>query len=202
MSSTARCVRQSADSANWLFSQMKTTGSLHVAARFIPSCTAPWPAAPSPKYATTAWSVPRSFAVSAGAARVRDAGADDPVAAEDVEREVGDVHRAAEALGSSPSACRTSRPSSGAGRRRPRSGGRASGGGRRGSPCRASRSRRRRRSPPGRRSCAPCRRSRPARNSSAARSSKRRISAICRYCATRALGDGAHRGGRWLNSMM
>ena len=43
MSSTARCVRQSAESANWLFSQMKTTGSLHVAARFIPSCTAPWP---------------------------------------------------------------------------------------------------------------------------------------------------------------
>ena len=33
-----------------------------------------------------------------GAAGVRDAGADDPVAAEDVEREVGDVHRAAEAL--------------------------------------------------------------------------------------------------------
>ena len=64
MSSTARCVRQSADSAYWLFSQMKTTGSFQVAARFIPSCTAPWPAAPSPKYATTAWSVPRSFAVS------------------------------------------------------------------------------------------------------------------------------------------
>ena len=33
-----------------------------------------------------------------GAAGVRDAGADDPVAAEDVEREVGDVHRAAEPL--------------------------------------------------------------------------------------------------------
>ena len=33
-----------------------------------------------------------------GAARVRDPGADDPVAAEDVEREVGDVHRAAEPL--------------------------------------------------------------------------------------------------------
>ena len=32
------------------------------------------------------------------AARVRDPGADDPVAAEDVEREVGDVHRAAEPL--------------------------------------------------------------------------------------------------------
>ena len=86
---------------------------------------------------------------------------------------------------SSPSACRTSRPSSGAGRRRPRSGGRASGGGRRGSPSRASRSRRRRRSPPGRRSCAPCRRSRPPGRAPAARSSKRRISAICRYCATR-----------------
>ena len=33
-----------------------------------------------------------------GAARVREPGADDPVAAEDVEREVGDVHRAAEPL--------------------------------------------------------------------------------------------------------
>ena len=32
------------------------------------------------------------------AAGVRDPGADDPVAAEDVEREVGDVHRAAEPL--------------------------------------------------------------------------------------------------------
>ena len=98
MSSTARCVRQSAESANWLFSQMKTTGSFQVAARFIPSWAAPWPAAPSPKKAITAWPLPRSAAVSAGTARVRDTGADDAVAAEDVEREVGDVHRAAEPL--------------------------------------------------------------------------------------------------------
>ena len=98
MSSTARCVRQSAESANWLFSQMKTTGSFQVAARFIPSCTAPWPAAPSPKYATATWPVSWSFAVSAAPQACGMPGADDPVAAEDVEREVGDVHRAAEPL--------------------------------------------------------------------------------------------------------
>ena len=77
---------------------MKTTGRRHVAARFMPSCTAPWPAAPSPKYATTAWSVPRSCAVRPAPQACGMPGADDAVAAEDVEREVGDVHRAAEPL--------------------------------------------------------------------------------------------------------
>ena len=77
---------------------MKTTGSLHVAARFIPSWAAPWPAAPSPKKATTAWPLPAQRRGEPGPARVRDAGPDDAVAAEDVEREVGDVHRAAEPL--------------------------------------------------------------------------------------------------------
>ena len=77
---------------------MKTTGSVQVAARFIPSCAAPWPAAPSPKKATAAWLGAAQLRGQGGAARVRDPGADDPVAAEDVEREVGDVHRAAEPL--------------------------------------------------------------------------------------------------------
>ena len=77
---------------------MKTTGSFQVAARFIPSWVAPWPAAPSPKKATAAWPVAAERRGQRRTAGVREAGADDPVAAEDVEREVGDVHRAAEAL--------------------------------------------------------------------------------------------------------
>ena len=77
---------------------MKTTGSFHVAARFIASWAAPWPAAPSPKKATAAWPVPRNVAVRAAPQAWGRPGADDAVAAQDVEREIGDVHRAAEPL--------------------------------------------------------------------------------------------------------
>ncbi len=44
-------------------------------------------AAPSPKKATATWSVPRTFAESAGADRVRHAHADDRVDAEHADAE-------------------------------------------------------------------------------------------------------------------
>ena len=207
MSSTARCVRQSAESANWLFSQMKTTGSFHVAARFIALVHRALAGGAVAEVRDRRLPGAAELRGQRGAAGVRDAGADDPVAAEDVEREVGDVHRAAEApavagplaehLGHHPAQV-------GAGRDQVA--------------VRAVvadeevRVAHRARGADGDRLLADAavRRAddrRPALKSSAARSSKRRISAICRYCSTRGGRSALMRpmsrtGGRWLNSMM
>jgi hypothetical protein len=53
------------ESAYWLFSQRKITGSFQIAARFIASWTTPWLAPPSPKKVITTWSVFRSRLASA-----------------------------------------------------------------------------------------------------------------------------------------
>ena len=90
------------------------------------SWNAPWAGAPSPKNATATLPSARSCAAVAAPDRDRQAGGHDPVGAEDPERRVGDVHRAAaaavRALRPCPSARRTSRagrgpwPGSGRGR--------------------------------------------------------------------------------------
>ena len=53
------------NSAYPLFSQKKTTGSAHTAARFIASWNAPWAGAPSPKKATATLPSARSWAAVA-----------------------------------------------------------------------------------------------------------------------------------------
>ena len=53
------------DSAYWLFSHTKMTGSFQMAARFMLSWTMPWLAPPSPKNATDTWSEPRCLAAIA-----------------------------------------------------------------------------------------------------------------------------------------
>ena len=128
-----------------------------------------------------------------GAAGVRDARADDPVAAEDVEREVGDVHRAAEALAVAGALAEHlgHHPAEvGAGRDQVA--------------VRAVvadevvRVAHRARGADGDRLLADAAvrgaDDHACWKSSAARSSKRRIRCICRYCATRVVGDRAHRG--------
>ena len=97
MRSTDVVARYEVVSAYWLFSHTKTTGSRHTAARFSDSWNTPWLEAPSPKNATTTVSSPRSFAASAAPQGQRHRRPDDAVGAEDVQVEVRDVHRAAEA---------------------------------------------------------------------------------------------------------
>ena len=53
------------DKAHWLFSQMKTTGSLETAAMLSASSTTPWLAAPSPKKLIPTRSSPFRRAASA-----------------------------------------------------------------------------------------------------------------------------------------
>src|SRR6266851_6535450 len=59
---------QGVDSAYWLFSQTKTTGSFQTVARFIASWTVPCAAAPSPKKQTVTAPVLRVLALSAAPA--------------------------------------------------------------------------------------------------------------------------------------
>ena len=55
-------LRYEVESAYWLFSQTKITGSFHTAARLSDSWKTPWLEAPSPKKATATLSVPCSLA--------------------------------------------------------------------------------------------------------------------------------------------
>ena len=81
-----------------LFSQTKTTGSFHTAARLSDSWKVPSLEAPSPKKQAVTSSRARDQRGQRRAGRDRQAGADDAVGAEDAEREIDDMHRAALAL--------------------------------------------------------------------------------------------------------
>ena len=72
-------------------------GSFQTEARFMVSWTTPWLAPPSPKNVSATRSVPWIFAASAAPGADRHARGDDAVAAEDVQVERRDVHRAAQA---------------------------------------------------------------------------------------------------------
>ena len=60
---TAECRSSDVPIPNWLFVTMKTTGSLHSAARFIVSPNVPWFDAPSPNMQSVASSVLSSSAL-------------------------------------------------------------------------------------------------------------------------------------------
>ena len=55
------CLSRGDEMAHWLFSQKNTTGALKSEAKTNASLTSPSSVAPSPKYVTTASSVPSSW---------------------------------------------------------------------------------------------------------------------------------------------
>ncbi len=63
--STAACLAQWTEMAYWLCSQTKTTGSLWMAAKFIPSWQSPLEVAPSPNQTIDTSSRPRSLLAKA-----------------------------------------------------------------------------------------------------------------------------------------
>ena len=79
-SGAARWAEAAENSAYPLFSQKKTTGSAHTAARLTASWKAPWATAPSPKKATATVPSDRNWAAVAAPAAIGSPAATIPLA--------------------------------------------------------------------------------------------------------------------------